>query len=258
MSRRRRQEPLLEELAAPFAHLPLKAGVLTGGFLAIVGWALPLLVPLHGLDLSGYLAIAGRWIVWALAALILVAAASGAARRSGERARFDSTLRVEDLTWSEFEGYLAEYFRRRGNLVTPRGGASADGGVDLVLEGPKGRWIVQAKHWKSHQVGVTSLRQLWGVLGDERADGAIFVTSGGFTAEARAFAHGKQLELIDGPALRLLVAGVRPGPTVLPSVACPSCGKGSLEKRLARRGKNAGSYFLGCSRYPDCRYTRNL
>jgi ssDNA-binding Zn-finger/Zn-ribbon topoisomerase 1 len=39
---------------------------------------------------------------------------------------------------------------------------------------------------------------------------------------------------------------------------CPQCSRGVLQKRLARRGQNAGSYFLGCSRFPDCRYTAPL
>ncbi|MBF0184078.1 MAG: DNA topoisomerase 3 [Magnetococcales bacterium] len=36
---------------------------------------------------------------------------------------------------------------------------------------------------------------------------------------------------------------------------CPLCRQGNLVKRLAGRGKQAGSHFWGCSRYPACRYT---
>ena len=38
---------------------------------------------------------------------------------------------------------------------------------------------------------------------------------------------------------------------------CPRCGA-PLVIRTAKKGPNSGSQFLGCSRYPDCRYTRNL
>lgn len=37
---------------------------------------------------------------------------------------------------------------------------------------------------------------------------------------------------------------------------CPRCGS-RMTKRLARRGRNAGNYFWGCSRYPSCKGTRN-
>ena len=38
---------------------------------------------------------------------------------------------------------------------------------------------------------------------------------------------------------------------------CPKCGS-ELKKRQAKRGKSAGSYFLGCSNFPKCRYTKNM
>jgi DNA-binding helix-hairpin-helix protein with protein kinase domain len=41
------------------------------------------------------------------------------------------------------------------------------------------------------------------------------------------------------------------------SPTCPRCGN-QMTKRLARRGRNAGSYFWGCVRYPSCRGTRSI
>ena len=38
---------------------------------------------------------------------------------------------------------------------------------------------------------------------------------------------------------------------------CPRCGS-PLVVRTAKKGPRAGSQFFGCSRYPDCRYTRNI
>jgi len=40
-------------------------------------------------------------------------------------------------------------------------------------------------------------------------------------------------------------------------VLCPRCGN-SMTKRLAKKGRNAGHYFWGCSRYPGCKGTRNI
>lgn len=263
MSRRRRERPLFEEIAEGFENLPLRVGLGAALALAVVGWALPLIFPAQGPSIAGSLAVVGRYLIWLLALMIALSSLVGAIRRWSEGRRFDSDAAITDLSWSEFEAYLAEYFRRRGCTVRSRGGASADGGVDLVVEDGSGRRIVQAKHWKTRSVGVVPLRALWGVLGDERAQGAVFVTSGRFTPDALAFAEGKRLELVDGGRLRQMVAEVKGAPTpVRPSVeareACPECKSGVLQRRLARRGPNAGSYFLGCSRYPECRYTRSL
>lgn len=38
---------------------------------------------------------------------------------------------------------------------------------------------------------------------------------------------------------------------------CPRCSSRMI-KRLARKGRNAGNHFWGCSRYPACRGTRNI
>ncbi len=46
-------------------------------------------------------------------------------------------------------------------------------------------------------------------------------------------------------------------PSSSTQVACPRCGSGMV-KRLAKRGRNAGSYFWGCSRYPVCKGTKNI
>ncbi|MGE5102083.1 MAG: restriction endonuclease [Deltaproteobacteria bacterium] len=269
MTRSRREESPFEELASLFEQLPLRVGLITALVLALIGWFVPMLAPSQGL--SGSFALMGRYVVWLLAFMIGVSALVGAARRFGDRTRFDSAA-IEDLTWSQFEGYLAEYYRRRGATVTYRGGSSADGGVDLVVDDAAGRRILQAKHWKTWSVGVRPVRELWGVRDHEHAQGAIFVTAGVFTSDARAFAVGKSLELIDGAALRRLVAEVKaagnvpassanaPGsPPHAPAVEerCPRCGDGVLIRRLAKRGARAGSFFLGCSHYPQCNYTRD-
>lgn len=42
-----------------------------------------------------------------------------------------------------------------------------------------------------------------------------------------------------------------------PKPACPLCGR-PMVPRLAKRGRNTGNLFFGCSRYPACRGTRNI
>ena len=51
------------------------------------------------------------------------------------------------------------------------------------------------------------------------------------------------------PTLRHLGASNQGGP------ACPQCKTGRLVERTARQGKNVGKSFIGCNRFPACRYT---
>lgn len=50
---------------------------------------------------------------------------------------------------------------------------------------------------------------------------------------------------------------VLPAPLPELSLPCPLCG-GDMKKRRAKRGVNAGQYFWGCVRHPDCRGTRRV
>lgn len=48
------------------------------------------------------------------------------------------------------------------------GGNRPDGGVDLVLKKGGRRYLVQCKHWKTWQVGVAVVRELNGVIAEQR------------------------------------------------------------------------------------------
>ncbi len=195
-----------------------------------------------------------------------------------DRARLDrqsGPASIAALSWHEFESLLAEAFRRQGFAVEHTGGASparADGGVDLRLSKAGAVMLVQCKHWTARRVGVGIVRELRGVVASEGAHAGIVVTSGGYTADAIAFAATNPIRLIDGPELGAMIAEVRKPARARGSHAashsstavaaptgpsCPTCGAAMVE-RIARTGKNAGSAFFGCSQFPKCRGKRAL
>jgi restriction system protein len=169
---------------------------------------------------------------------------------------------LSQMTWREFELLVGEYFRHRGFSVKEMGGGGADGGVDLIVSSGNDRYVVQCKKWKSKQVGVATVRELYGVMGATGAAGAFVVTSGSFTKDAGRFAEGREIELV---AADYLLAEVRldrnaagPASNVAANAhtpECPECGSTMLIK-TARKGPNAARAFWGCSTYPKCRGTR--
>lgn len=114
---------------------------------------------------------------------------------------------LEAMSWREFEQLVGEYFRRQGFSVEETGGGGADGGVDLVLSRGSDRYLVQCKQWKARQVGVATVRELYGVMAAEGAAGGYVVTSGVFTDEAKRFAEGREIELIGGDQLVKMIRG---------------------------------------------------
>lgn len=182
---------------------------------------------------------------------------------------------LEGMSWREFEQLVGESFRRQGFSVEETGGGGADGGMDLVLSRGSDRYFVQCKLWKARQVGVVTVRELYGVMAAQSAAGGYVVTSGVFTDEAKRFAKGREIELIDGDRLMEMIGAQRasaekvgsrpreldPGsmsgvtPSAPEAPACPQCGS-PMVLRTARKGVQAGSSFWGCPQFPKCRGTR--
>lgn len=187
---------------------------------------------------------------------------------------------LDGMSWQQFEKLVGEGFRLQGYRVTETGGGGADGGVDLVLTKGAEKFLVQCKQWRAFKVGVDVVRELYGVMAARGATGGFVVTSGRFSADASAFAKGRNIHLMDGAELHALIrraqAATPASPALAASVAdpeqrarvpeqptehgapsCPGCSKPML-KRTAKRGAGAGSEFWGCTGYPSCRGTRPL
>ncbi len=116
---------------------------------------------------------------------------------------------IKDMTWQNFEFLVGEYYKRKGYSVFEMGGNSPDGGIDLLAKKNGEKLIVQCKHWKAFKIDVKVIRELYGVMVDATASGAVLITSGGFTQPAVDFAQDKPIELIDGPKLAKLIDEVK-------------------------------------------------
>ncbi len=202
-----------------------------------------------------------------LAGISLMAAVVSAIKSASRKKLLNRQQGIETirgLSWREFEHLVGEAYRRKGYMVEETGGGGPDGGIDLVLHGNGEKVLVQCKRWKKSTVGVDKVREMYGILASTQADRVIFVTCGSYTNEAKRFAQGKPLELIDGPALAALIKDVQPSEQAstppaqsdkMPTrPACPVCGD-EMILRTAKKGPNTGNQFYGCSQYPKCRGT---
>ena len=176
-----------------------------------------------------------------------------------------STAPLQNLSWREFEQLVGAHFERLGYTVmfTPEG---ADGGVDVVARMGSETSLIQCKRWRATKVGVSVVRELFGVMAARGAATAYVVSIGSFTDDARDFASGRNIELVD--AQTLLNSSPCPHPqlahTTAPAIVprsmtlstrepqCPRCGA-QMVRRVAKQGANAGQPFFGCSTFPKCR-----
>lgn len=280
---RRKKSSLAEDLIEVVSLVPWWLGLAIGAVsYFLLHWlAQPPLEPVVVTSVAGLgdvvkselprvLAQLGQYVV---PLLCFIGAAISAVRGKRRAALFDSIAQagsahaINAMSWQEFEQLIGEWFRRQGYAITEVGGAGPDGGVDLVLRKNGEKFLVQCKQWRSTKVGVGVVRELFGVMAAERVAGGFVVTSGAFTDDAKEFAKGRNVELLDGA---MLTRGLKAASHMRPHVAqdreavpttaqsatrqCPACGSQML-LRVAKRGANAGQEFLGCSGYPRCKTT---
>lgn len=285
MARKRKTSPL-EDLLDLVSMLPWWAGVAIAviGYLVLHRMAAP--TPVTAVQpgqvgqamthavITG-LATVGQYII----PFIGLAGAAISAFRKKQRSALvmdvsqaGSASALDGMSWREFELLVGEAFRLQGFRVAETGGGGPDGGVDLILGKGNEKFLVQCKQWKAFKVGVEVVRELYGVMAAKGAAGGFVVTSGRFTEDARAFASGRNVQLVDGAKLFAMIkqakqsmaaarspvakqATAYPSGSVAPS--CPQCGS-EMVKRTARKGGNAGAEFWGCSKFPNCRGVRPL
>jgi Holliday junction resolvasome RuvABC ATP-dependent DNA helicase subunit len=111
-----------------------------------------------------------------------------------------------ELSGIDFERLITSLLKKMG-FAAEMTKASGDGGIDIeaVLDGPivGGRYLVQCKRFSAETlVGSPTIREFYGaVVADRKAVKGILITTSAFTAQARDFAAGLPIELIDGKSL---------------------------------------------------------
>ena len=283
---RRKKDGLAEALVSATALLPWWAGIslALGAYFWLHAVAQRPMDTLLQPGQAGTFAVSAIWHTLAvvgqylLPCLFLLGAGISAYKRNqAKQLHAEAANRADGVaqgTWREFEVLVGEYFRRQGFSVLDNGGGGPDGGIDVLLQKGSDRYLVQCKQWRARSVGVVPVRELYGVMAAQRVAGGFVVTSGEFTQEARKFAEGREIQLINGKALQ---SGVRAqastaassalsaplAATAVSAVAavpdCPQC-NAPLVLRQARNAAAAGKQFWGCSLYGQnkCRGTREL
>ena len=172
---------------------------------------------------------------------------------------------LKELDDHEFDKLIAMLFKQRGYSVSTE---EQNDSVDVVLKMNAETTFVQYRHWREYEVDVAVIEEFYGVMESESIPHGIVITTGLFTQDALDYSHGKHLLLINGVDLSQMVealstlnddsandeAKIEEVVEEMPELEplCPICGR-EMIKRTAKKGKNAGNTFWGCSQFPNCR-----
>jgi len=267
----RRKETILDILTACPWWVSVVASLTTYCVLQFIIPAIQFANPL----LTGIPKLGSMFAPW-VALLLLIPAPVSLFNSIRKKRLLDKQKDIESirsLSWKQFEELVGEAYRRQGYSVLENEGAGPDGGVDLWLRRDGNRYLVQCKQWKTLKVGVKVVREMYGLVTAHQAAGAIIITSGLFTQEAKTFAKDNPLDLVEGQQLVAMIDSVKNNPAsttervvstaeparneVQAAPACPVC-SATMMLRTAKKGSAAGQQFWGCSNYPRCRGIRNF
>ena len=141
------------------------------------------------------------------------------------------------IGWARLERLMARHYQREGYAVEHVGTGGThqrfDGGIDLKLRKGSAYVLVQCKHWNAKQVPHNAVHELLGLMVNERATGAVLVTSGEFTRAAiEAAGRQDRVRLVDGDALRVLLGPLLEDEAV-DAVPAPQGPQGRRPSRMA-------------------------
>jgi len=174
---------------------------------------------------------------------------------------------LKSIEWKLFEDLCMEFLRIK-NCDAKVTSTGADGGIDIKITDRNGIVfaIAQCKAW-SKPVGVKPIRELYGIMAGERIKLGLFLTTSGFSEDARNFADGKSLILIDSREMVEAINQLAPnGRAKLDGLirqndyqtpTCVNCNT-KMVKRTAKTGPNAGNGFWGCVNFPRCKNTMKV
>jgi len=159
---------------------------------------------------------------------------------------------LAQIDWYQFEKFCSTLLEAEGFEVERKGGASADGGVDLIATKNQTQTLIQCKHWKSWKVREPVIRELLGSMVDFQVQkGAIFF-SGESTEPANEFASKHGIGMVNGQALSERAFKALPEETLNRILKCEEHHCPKCESAMVWR---TGDFkpFWGCSQFPKCR-----
>ena len=190
---------------------------------------------------------------------------TGATPRSDAVSEMSWSLELlRELEWRRFELLVEGLFRSKEGWRAEGGPPGADGGIDVLLYQPgetRPTAMIQCKAWRERQVGVSIVRELFGVMAAEQIGHGMIFTCGEFSADAEKFAENKSIDLVNGKRLLTLIDELSQDArtTLLREVTTgdyttPTCA--SCRVKMVRRAGPRGD-FWGCANFPRCRTVIN-
>jgi len=105
---------------------------------------------------------------------------------------------IQNLPWQQFKVLVAEAYKQTGYIIMEDSSFSADPNVDLVIRKSANLYLVQCRYWQNRKLGKREVKSICSLTHAKQASGAFLMTTGIFTNDARHYAAGRPISLVDG------------------------------------------------------------
>jgi restriction system protein len=116
---------------------------------------------------------------------------------------------IQELSWPQFKEQIAEAYGRAGYLVLENDPFTSDPSIDLVMRKSANLYLLQSRYWRNRKLGLREAKNLFSLMHEKQASGVFLLTTGVFTREARRFAAGRPINLVDGIQLVELLGSIK-------------------------------------------------
>lgn len=115
--------------------------------------------------------------------------------------QYGNIQKLKKMNWEDYEELVKKIFQNKGYSVSRIGGNGSDGGIDLIVKKTKfgltHTSMVQCKRYNQN-VGVKTIREMYAVGIHNGFKHVYIYTTADFTKEAKDFAKGKNMTLVNG------------------------------------------------------------
>jgi restriction system protein len=116
---------------------------------------------------------------------------------------------IQELSWPQLKKEVAEAYGHAGYLVLRNDSFTSDPSVDLVMRKSSNLYLLQSRYWRNRKLGLREVKNLYSLMLEKQASGIFLLTTGIFTKEARRYAVGRPINLIDGIQLVELLDNIK-------------------------------------------------
>lgn len=167
---------------------------------------------------------------------------------------------IDKMDGLDFEYYLSVLFKELGYKAIVTNG-SHDFGADLILKKGNQKIVVQAKRYGyKKNVSIGAIQEVFASQRYHNADESWVITNSYFTKSAIKLAKPCNVKLKDRYELSKWILSIQSNTTPksakkenVKNRMCPKC-----NHELKVRQSKTGNEFIGCSNYPNCKYTESI